>query len=166
MKVRVEFLSGNGNITASSSYPCMLRFKSQPIRFVETFLKSAPLIAGFQSESQVMNIKRNKFTEGLEPTVCLKVKLEPRAEYQHGAGIPQVYAASVALESELPKLKKIMWYWRRTLFVWASIMSFLTELVFILAFCRPMIVQRSGKPSIGFIGTDSHSNTIFAYKRS
>ncbi|KAF5460875.1 hypothetical protein F2P56_020714 [Juglans regia] len=166
MKVRVEFLSGNGKITACSSYPCMLRFKSQPIRFVETFLKSAPLIAGFQSESQVLNIKMNKFTEGLEPTACLKMTLEPRAEYQHGAGIPQVYAASVALESELPKLKKIIWYWRRTLFVWASIMSFLTELVFILAFCRPMIVQGTGKPRIGSTAWDSHSNTIFRNKRT
>ncbi|XP_035549767.1 seipin-3-like [Juglans regia] len=165
-QVRVEFLSGNGKITACSSYPCMLRFKSQPIRFVETFLKSAPLIAGFQSESQVLNIKMNKFTEGLEPTACLKMTLEPRAEYQHGAGIPQVYAASVALESELPKLKKIIWYWRRTLFVWASIMSFLTELVFILAFCRPMIVQGTGKPRIGSTAWDSHSNTIFRNKRT
>ncbi|XP_021814897.1 seipin-2-like [Prunus avium] len=56
-QVRVKFLSANGIVTASSSYPCMLRFKSGPIRVIETFLRSAPLIAGLQSETQVLDIK-------------------------------------------------------------------------------------------------------------
>ncbi|GLT54534.1 hypothetical protein SLA2020_277260 [Shorea laevis] len=157
-QVRVEFLSADGKITGSSSYPCMLRFKSQPIRIVETILKSAPLLAGFQSESQVLNIKMNKFSEGVEPTACLKVILEQRAEYEHGGGIPQVYEASLLLESELPRLKKMIWYWRRTLFVWASIISFLTQLVFILAFCRPIIVP--GWPRIGSIRKNYHVRSV------
>ncbi|KAF3442367.1 hypothetical protein FNV43_RR16283 [Rhamnella rubrinervis] len=64
-QVTDEFLSANGNVTASSSHPCMLKFKSLPIRFAETLIKSAPLIAGFQSESQVLHIQMTEFTEGL-----------------------------------------------------------------------------------------------------
>ncbi|PON98514.1 Seipin family [Trema orientale] len=142
-QVRVDFLSANGNVTASSGYPCMLRFKSRPIRYIETFLKSAPLIAGFQSESQILNIKMTQFVEGIEPTACLRITLEQRAEYQTGAGIPQIYEASLVLESELPKLKRFVWYWRRTIFFWSSLLSFFTELVFIIVFIRPILVPRS-----------------------
>ncbi|KAK8603137.1 hypothetical protein V6N13_085331 [Hibiscus sabdariffa] len=137
-QVRVEFLSANGKVTGKSSYPCMLRFKSQTLRFAETVINSIPLITGHRSESQVLNIKMNEFTEGLEPTTCLKVFLEQRAEFQPGAGIPEVYAASIALESELPRLKQMIWYWRRTIFVSISIMWFLAELVMIL------LLQSSG----------------------
>lgn len=143
--MRVEFLSANGNVTASSKYPCMLRFKSQTIRFAETVLNSIPLITGHQLESQVLNIKMNELTEGLEPTACLKVTLEQRAEFQPGAGIPEIYAATLELESDLPQLKRMVWYWRRTIFVCTSIMWFLTELVVMLVFCRPMIMPR-GRP--------------------
>ncbi|XVF18601.1 hypothetical protein REPUB_Repub11eG0036800 [Reevesia pubescens] len=159
-QVKVEFQSANGKVTATSRYPCLLRFKSQTVRFAETIIKSIPLITGHQSESQVLNIKMNEFTEGLEPTTCLKVILEQRAEFQPGAGIPEIYAASLALESELPQLKKMIWYWRRTIFVWTSFMWFLMELVAILLFCRPMIIPRR-RPRIAYV---YQSNFISWYK--
>lgn len=134
LKVRVEFLAANGNVTASSSHPCMLKFKSLPIRIAKTFIKGAPLVVGFQSESQVLHMQMTEFTEGLEPTACLRVTLEQRAGYEPGKGIPQIYAASLQLESELPKLKRFIWCWRRTIFVWSSLASILTELVIIFAF--------------------------------
>lgn len=146
MKVRVEFLSANGKVAASSTHPCMLRFKSHPIHLLETAFKTAPLMAGFQSESQTLAIKINDFTEGHEPTACLKVVLEQRAEYLNGAGIPQIYAASIALESELPQLKKILWCWRRTVYVWVSIMFYLVELVVVLVLFRPVVMPR-GRPT-------------------
>ncbi|TQE03129.1 hypothetical protein C1H46_011300 [Malus baccata] len=89
-----------------SSHPCMVRYKSGPIHFIETFLKTAPLIAGLQSETQVLNIKMSGHIEGLELTACLKVILEQRAEFQNGAGIPQIYSASLVHESELPRSKR------------------------------------------------------------
>ncbi|KAB2623555.1 hypothetical protein D8674_038847 [Pyrus ussuriensis x Pyrus communis] len=112
----VEFLSADGSVIASSSYPC------GPIHFTETFLKTTPLIAGLQSGTQVLNIKTIEHVEGLQPTACLKVVLEQRAElFQNGAGIPQIYAASLELEYELPRLKRFfnislgcllpVWYW-------------------------------------------------------
>ncbi|CAB4307624.1 unnamed protein product [Prunus armeniaca] len=96
----------NGIVTASSSYPCMLRFKRGPIRVIETFLRSAPLIAGLQSETQVLDIKMSDHIEGLGPTACLKVILEQRAEFQSVAGIPQINAGSLVLQSEIPQLRR------------------------------------------------------------
>ncbi|OMO74733.1 hypothetical protein CCACVL1_16492 [Corchorus capsularis] len=159
-QVKVEFLSANGKVTSSSRNPCMLQFKSQILRFAEIIIKSISLITGQQSESQVLNIKMDEFTEGLEPTAFLKVTLEQRAEFQPGAGIPEIYAASLALESELPHLKRVIWDWRRTIFVCTSIMWFLMELMAILLFCRPMIIPR-GRPRINVYGENiSPSNFI------
>ncbi|KAK6229294.1 hypothetical protein SCA6_018245 [Theobroma cacao] len=70
-QVRVEFLSANGKVTTSSRYPFILRFKSQALRFAETIIKNIPLITGHQSESQVLNVHINEFSEGLELTACL-----------------------------------------------------------------------------------------------
>ncbi|KAJ8755685.1 hypothetical protein K2173_022605 [Erythroxylum novogranatense] len=127
-QVKVKFVSGTGKVTASSSYPCMLRFKSYTIRLVETIVRSVPLLAGFISESQILNVQMNDFTEGLEPTSFLRVIIEQRAEFNTGAGIPEIYAASLSLE--------------RTIFVWTSIIMFLTELMLVLVFCRPLLVPR------------------------
>ncbi|GAV60691.1 Seipin domain-containing protein [Cephalotus follicularis] len=163
LQVRVEFLSTNGKVTASSSYPCILQFKSEPIRYAETIVMTAPLIAGLRSESQVLEIKTNEFTEGLEPTACFKVIVEQRAEYKAGAGIPEIYAASLVLKSELPLLKRMIWLWRRTIFVWASFIWFLTELVFVLLVCRSTIMT-IGRPRIAYGKMGFQSDNIPWYK--
>lgn len=71
--------------------------------------------------------------------------LEQRAKYHNGEGIPQIYAASIALESELPRLKRIVWHWRRTVFIWFSFMLYLTEVVVVLVLFRAVVVPRRGK---------------------
>ncbi|PIA33882.1 hypothetical protein AQUCO_03900023v1 [Aquilegia coerulea] len=142
-QVKVDLLSTNGEVTASPSYPCMLQFKSQLIRYAQTFLRSLPLLAGYTSESQTLIINMRGFTEGNEPTSCLKVILEQRAEFQPSSGIPEIYAASLVLESELPLIKQIIWHWRKTIFVWISMASFAVELMFMLICCRPIIVPRA-----------------------
>ncbi|KAK4714653.1 hypothetical protein R3W88_020560 [Solanum pinnatisectum] len=140
-QVRVDCLSSNGKVTATSSYPSMLKFKSQPIRLVETAIKSIPLVTGFQSEVQNLKLVINDFTEGFEPTACFKVVIEKRAEYQPlGAGIPEIYSATLHVETELPQIKKIIWIWRRTVFVWIGIFAFLSQLSFFLIFCRTLIL--------------------------
>ncbi|XP_027060997.1 seipin-2-like [Coffea arabica] len=152
-QVRVECLSSEGKVTASSSYPTMLQFKSQPIRFVGTIFKSPLLLAGFQSEIQHLKIGVMDFTEGYEPTACFKVIIEQRAEYEAGFGIPEIYAASLHIESELPQIKRMIWYWRRSVFVWISIITFLTELIIALIFCRPVIFP--GRSTIKVVGARS-----------
>ncbi|XP_016441927.2 seipin-2-like [Nicotiana tabacum] len=155
-QVRVDCLSADGKVTATSSYPSMLKFKSQPIRIVETAIKSIPLVTGFQSEVQNLKLVINDFTEGFEPTVCFKVVLEKRAEYQpEGAGIPEIYAAALHVESELPQIKRIIWLWRRTVFVWIGIMLFLTQLSFALIFCRPVLLP--GRRLMTVLGTKKNA---------
>ncbi|KAK3206730.1 hypothetical protein Dsin_020776 [Dipteronia sinensis] len=86
-EVRVDFLSVNGKPLSSSSRPCMLQFKSEPIRLLLTFLRAAPLVAGYDSETQTVKVKLRDFMEGNVPMSCVKVKIEQRAEFWLGAGI-------------------------------------------------------------------------------
>ncbi|CAL9760829.1 unnamed protein product [Musa acuminata subsp. burmannicoides] len=141
-QVRVELLTINGNITSSSRQPCILRFKSSHIRFVETFLKSMFLLAGYSSETQVLSLRMRGLTEGTKPTICVRVTLEQRAEFRPGAGIPEIYSASMKLEVELPFFKRMIWNWRKTVFIWTSMMLFIMQLLILLVCCRPVIFPR------------------------
>jgi hypothetical protein len=49
LQIRADFLSADGKTLASKSHPSILKFKSEPIRFLLTFLKAAPLVAGYIS---------------------------------------------------------------------------------------------------------------------
>ncbi|OAY77376.1 seipin-2-like [Ananas comosus] len=145
-QVRVEFLSAEGKVIFSSRQPCMLRFKSSHMHIIETFLKSGSLLAGYSSESQTLRLKMRGFTEKPEPTACIRVILEQRAEFKPGAGIPEIYTASLKLESELPLFKRIIWNWRRTLLMWLSMGIFIFELLILLVCCRPVIIPRTRSP--------------------
>ncbi|XWS18554.1 hypothetical protein CRYUN_Cryun32bG0055300 [Craigia yunnanensis] len=154
-QVRVDFLSVNGETLASSSHPCMLKFKSESIRLLLTFFKVAPLVTGYVSEAQTLNLKIRGLNEGIVPTACLRVVLEQRAEYRPGAGIPELYDASFILESKLPFIKRIIWYWKKTIFIWVSMTSFTTELLFTLVCCRPILIPRTSTRD----GSASRSST-------
>lgn len=142
-QVRVDFLSENGEVTASSRLPCMLRFKSHILHYLETFLKSVPLLAGYSSEAQVIDVNMRGFTEGYKPTSCIRVILEQRAEYRTGAGIPEIYTATLLLESKLPLLRRFIWYWKKTIFVWISLASFTMEVLMLLLCCSPVLIPRA-----------------------
>ncbi|RDX81520.1 Seipin-2, partial [Mucuna pruriens] len=142
-QTRVDFLLSNGKTIASSSQPCMLRFRSEPIRLIATLLKIAPLVTGYISETQTLNVKMRGFVEGDIPTSCLKVTLEQRAEYRPGAGIPEIYDASLIIESELPLFKRILWIWKMSIFTWIAMMAFFTELLFAFLCCRPIIIPKT-----------------------
>ena len=121
----------------------MLRFKSFLIRFIETFLKTGTLLTGYSSESQILSLKMTGFIEQNEPTVCVRVIIEQRAEYKPGAGIPEIYAASLKLESQLPILKRIIWNWRRTVSIWVGMVFFFFEFFIVLVCCRPIIIPKT-----------------------
>ncbi|KAI6703555.1 hypothetical protein NL676_012691 [Syzygium grande] len=142
-QVRVDLLSADGEVLSSLSRPCMLLFKSEPIRLLLTFLKVLPLIAGYASESETIHVKFQGFIEGNVPTACLKVVLEQRAEFRPGAGIPEIYDTSLTLESELPLFRRILWYWKRTIFIWISMVMFTVELLFTLICCNPILIPRT-----------------------
>ncbi|KAL6538692.1 hypothetical protein OROGR_012680 [Orobanche gracilis] len=139
-QVRVDFLSADGKVLAMSRRPCMLQFKSKPIRLLLTFIKVAPILTGYTSETQNLKINFRGFTEGETPTECLRLVIEQRAEFLPGAGIPEIYSAFLTLESELTLMKKVLWFWRKTLFVWVSMAVFAMELLFALLCCRPIVI--------------------------
>uniref|UniRef100_M4D2W1 Seipin n=1 Tax=Brassica campestris TaxID=3711 RepID=M4D2W1_BRACM len=142
-QVRVDFLSADGQTLNSIRRPCMLRFRSEPIRLVQTFLKMVPLVTGYVAEIQTLSLKLKGFAEKDIPTACLKVMIEQRAEFRPGAGIPELYDASLSLESDLPFFKKVIWKWRKTLYVWISMSLFVMELLFALVCCRPLVIPRT-----------------------
>lgn len=141
--MRVDLLSGNGDVLSSSRRHSMLHFKSQPIRLLLTFLKIAPLLAGFYSETQTLTIKFKDLSERDTPTACLRVIIEQRAEFRPGAGVPEVYAASLSLESGLPLLKRILWSWKKTIFIWLSMTLFTMELLVALVCFKPLVLPRT-----------------------
>ncbi|CAL5214232.1 unnamed protein product [Lathyrus oleraceus] len=157
-QIRVDFLSSNGKIITSSRQPCMLRFRSEPIRLVTTFLKIVPLLTGYISETQTLDAKMNDLVEGDIPTSCLKVTLEQRAEYLPGAGIPQIYDSSIFVESKFPLIKRVLWYWKICFFIWIAMMVFVMELLFVLVCCWPMIIPRTRKRSGSARRTSSQNN--------
>ncbi|CAI0560705.1 unnamed protein product [Linum tenue] len=141
-QVRVEFLSADGSVLASKSHPCMLKFKSEPIRILLTMFKVVPLVAGYISESQTLRLRIRGLTGGDVPTSCLRVMIEQRAELNPGGGIPELYNASLMLESQLPFFRRIVWGWKRTIFVWIALVSFMMELLVAVICCRPVILPR------------------------
>ncbi|KAL6543331.1 hypothetical protein OROHE_010851 [Orobanche hederae] len=143
-QVRVESLSANGKVIFGSSYPTMLRFKSQPVRAVETLFKSVHLITGLKSEVQNLKIVMGEHnSEGYEPNASFKVVLEQRAEFQGGLGVPEIYDGSLEIKSELPKLKRALWKWRRTVFVWIGFGTFMAEMMVLFTFCRALFLPGS-----------------------
>lgn len=151
LKVRVDFLAVDGKLLASARRPSMLHFKSQPIQLLSTFLKLPTILYGLASETQELKIQFKGFAEpaaassGNTRTSCIKVTIEQQAKLQRGAGIPVIHSASLTLESQQPGLKRLIWYWRKTLFVWFSMTMFTTELFLVLLCCSPIIVMSRRK---------------------
>ena len=126
----------------------MLKFKSVHMHFIETFLQSFSLLSGYSSESQVIKLKMRGIKEAFEPITGVTIMLEQRAEFSPGGGIPEIYAASLTLEAELPLFKRLLWNWRWTLFVWSSMGFFVFELLIALVCCRPCIFPRGGHNAV------------------
>ncbi|KAM3259271.1 hypothetical protein ACQJBY_050827 [Aegilops geniculata] len=142
-QVRAELLSADGKVVTSSSQPCMLKFKSVHMHFIETFFQGVSLLSGYSSESQVIKLKMTGIKEAFKPITGVRIVLEQRAEFATGAGIPEIYDASIKLEAELPLLKRVLWHWRWTMFVWSSMAVFVFELLLAVVCCRPCIFPRS-----------------------
>ncbi|KAF5745885.1 hypothetical protein HS088_TW06G00050 [Tripterygium wilfordii] len=135
-QLTAELLSANGGVIARSSKPCMLPFRSLLVRLIRTFQMGIPLVLGLCDETQKLNIEMLKHKEGYPRTKAVRVILSSRAGTSH---LPQLYEAKLALNSRLPWTKQMVHNWKWTLCVWTSLYIFITFLVFILYFCRPLI---------------------------
>ncbi|KAM7466349.1 hypothetical protein LguiB_013911 [Lonicera macranthoides] len=130
-QLTAELISVNGNVMAKSSHPCMLRFRSFPIRMVRTFVMSIPLILGITSETQKITIPMLKHKEGYRSrTKAIKITLLPRAKTSF---LPELYEALILLNSELPWSKELVHKWKWTFCVWVSM--YIYSMILVALFC-------------------------------
>ncbi|CAI9090889.1 OLC1v1025766C1 [Oldenlandia corymbosa var. corymbosa] len=141
-QVTTELISSDGNIMAKSSRPCMLRFRSWPIRMVRTFIMGLPLLLGITAETQRIKIATLRHKEVFPRTEAIRISLVPRAGTMY---LPQLYEAEIVLKSELPWTKELVRRWKWTFYVWASLYVYAMLIVILLCCFKPLILPM--KPS-------------------
>ncbi|ESQ41637.1 hypothetical protein EUTSA_v10015351mg [Eutrema salsugineum] len=135
-QLKVELLSLKGETIARSSQPCMLRFRSKPIRLARTFLMSVPLVAGIANEAQTMRIDALMHQEKWPRTKAVRATLIPRA---YTRTLPQLYEAEVVINSNPPWMKRMAYNWKWTLCVWTSMYLYVPILMTLLWCFRPVL---------------------------
>ncbi|KAJ7978267.1 Seipin [Quillaja saponaria] len=135
-QLTAELLSVNGRVIAKSSQPCMLQFRSFPIRLVRTFVMGIPLLLGISGETQKITIRILKHKEDSQKTAAIRVTLCPRAGTSY---LPQIYEAEILLKSHLPWKKHLIHNWKWTFCVWMSLYIYMMLLLFVMCCCRPLI---------------------------
>ncbi|MCD9637718.1 hypothetical protein HAX54_021156 [Datura stramonium] len=131
-----EALSKEGLVMARSSHPCMLRFRSLPIRLMREFMMSVPLLLGLTAETQRIIVPMLKHKEGLPRTEAIRITMIPRAGT---LALPQLYQSDIILKSQPPWYKDLVYKWKWTFSVWASMYMYVTLLVILLSWCRPLV---------------------------
>nr|XP_043616150.1 seipin-1 [Erigeron canadensis] len=133
-QVVAESVSSNGDVIARTSHPCMPHFRSEPIRAMQTLLWSAPLVLGFRSEIQTVNMPLLRYKEHYHPrTQAIRISIIPRAGTPF---LPQLYEAKITVRSELPWRKALVRNWKWTFYVWTSLYVYLTLLVLLVSCFR------------------------------
>ncbi|XP_031101497.1 seipin-1 [Ipomoea triloba] len=136
-QVAAELISNNGGIVTRSSHPCMLQFRSQPIRLMRELIWGIPLLLGIASETQRIVIPMIRHKEGYPRTEAIRVILMPRAST---LALPQVYEAEIILKSHLPWMKELLYRWKWTFYVWVSMYIYMALLVVSLCCFRSLMV--------------------------
>ncbi|KAH7866804.1 hypothetical protein Vadar_025222 [Vaccinium darrowii] len=135
-QLTAELISTNGYVIAKSSQPCMLRFRSLPIRLMRTILMGIPLLLGMTDETEKITIPMLKHREGYPRTEIIRVSLIPRAGTSF---VPQLYEAEIIIYSQPPWSKEIVRRWKWTFCVWTSINIYIMLLVILVCFFKPLI---------------------------
>ncbi|KAG2696858.1 hypothetical protein I3760_07G079600 [Carya illinoinensis] len=134
-ELSAELLSIDGAVIAKSSQPCMLRFRSFPIRLTRTVLLFIPLLLGISSETQKMTIDILKHKEGIQRTKAVRVTLVPRAGT---SSVPQLYEAEILIQSQPPWTKELVRNWKWTFYVWTSLHVYIMLLMVLLFCCKKL----------------------------
>ncbi|EEF47404.1 seipin-1 [Ricinus communis] len=135
-QLTAELLSAKGVVLAKSSQPCMLPFRSLPIRLLRTCLMSIPLVLGISEETRKISIEILKHEEGYPRSKAIRVTLIPRSGTLY---VPQLYEAEILMNSQLPWTKQLLRNWKWTISVWATLYIYMTLLIVLLCFCRPLL---------------------------
>ena len=127
LQLTAELPSESGECIKSLSRPCMLRFHSEPIRWLKTLLLGLPSLVGIGSESQTHTIKLTEFGHQHIPIAAVKILLQSKAGMPLGHGIPEIYFANVHIESKLPWLKNLVRSWKWTFYIWMGLMLYIID---------------------------------------
>ncbi|CAN4106283.1 unnamed protein product [Withania somnifera] len=131
-----EALSKEGLIMARSSHPCVLRFRSLPIRLMREFIMSVPLVLGLTAETQRIIVPILKHKEVIPKTEAIRITMKPRAGT---LALPQLYQSEIMLKSQPPWYKDLVYKWKWTFSVWTSMYLYITLLIILLNWCRPLV---------------------------
>ncbi|KAH7670565.1 Seipin family protein [Dioscorea alata] len=132
-QVNAEALSSKGNIIATSSQPCMMKFRSLPVRLTHTFLMGVPLLLGMSTESQEMMVEILRYKESNQKTEMIRIKLMPRAGT---SDLPQIYSAVIHITSQLPWTKELVYNWKWTVYVWSSLFVYVFLLTILVCYYK------------------------------
>ncbi|KAM3359646.1 hypothetical protein P3S68_019357 [Capsicum galapagoense] len=131
-----ESLSKEGRVMARSSHPCILQFRSLPIRLMQNFMMSVPLVLELTAETQRIIVPILKHTESLPRTEAIRITMMPRVGT---LALPQLYQSEIILQSQPPWNKNLVYRWKWTFSVWTSMYLYVTMLLILLNWCRPLI---------------------------
>ncbi|XP_061357426.1 seipin-1 [Gastrolobium bilobum] len=135
-QLSAELQSLHGNVIARSSQPCILRFRSSPVRLARTVMMGVPLVLGISSETQKINVPIMRHKEHNRRTNALIITLHPRAGT---TSLPQIYEAEIVINSHLPWAKELIRKWKWTFYVWMSLYVYIMLLMFLLCCYKPLI---------------------------
>ncbi|KAG8050670.1 hypothetical protein GUJ93_ZPchr0009g1129 [Zizania palustris] len=144
-QIKSEAISASGIVIASTTQPCMIRYKSSPFRLMQTALMCVPLTMGMRSESQNANLKLLHYREGHghhKRTDLIRVLLQPRAMTMH---LPQVYQAEIFVQSSLPWTKELVRTLKWTLCVWVSLSIYILLLVLAIYCVRSSVLSAGNR---------------------
>ncbi|CAA0814352.1 Putative adipose-regulatory protein (Seipin [Striga hermonthica] len=167
-QLSAELVSAQGDIIAKSSHPCMLRFRSWPIRLTRTFLMGLPLILGITTETQTITfpILKHKESSSHPRTEYIRITMIPRAGTE---SLPQFYDAEVLVRSQPPWAKEFVHRWKLTFCVWTTMYVFVILLVMVLvSFLKPLIFPVMVVTTRDLISSDKRAsvNTWQQHSRS
>ncbi|KAL5566730.1 hypothetical protein UlMin_029894 [Ulmus minor] len=132
-QLSAEILSTNAHVVKKSSLPCMLRFRSLPVRLARTFILSLPLIMEITSETQKLTFEILNHKEGYPRTEAIRITLIPRAGTTY---LPQLYEAEIVVKSKLPWSKELVRSWKWTFYVWSSLYIYFIFLITLICCCK------------------------------
>ncbi|XP_010260165.1 PREDICTED: seipin-1 [Nelumbo nucifera] len=150
-QLTAEVLSATGDVLATSSQPCMLRFRSPPVRLMRTFVMGIPLTLGISGETQKITVDVLKHMEGKPRTEAIRIRLKPRAGI---TSLPELYEAEILVNSKLPWRKEFVYNWKWTFYVWASLYVYIMLLVVLACWYKPFLFPTV---ATGVAGRDQRS---------
>jgi seipin len=145
-QLTAETLSARDKVILRSSKLCRLKYRSYPLRIANTLLFAVPHFFRFGKEAQKLEVDLLEAQEKAVPTAGVRILLESKAS--DGGGVPEIYDASIRLESTLPRTRALISSFKWVFFLWNGLCIFLFEVGVVLCCCRGLLIPTFGKVSM------------------